>query len=67
MAIKQYLIEPPVLASPEAGDALYLYLVVSDVSVSAALFKENENHKHKPIFFVTKSLSEAKTQYNCLE
>ena len=45
MAIKQYLNEPPILASPEAGDMLYLYLVVSDVLVSAALFEEDENRK----------------------
>ena len=45
MAIKQYLTEPPILASPKAGDTLYLYLAVSDVSMSAALFKENENWK----------------------
>ena len=45
MAIKQYLTEPPVMASLEAGDTLYLYLAISDVSVSAALFKEDENRK----------------------
>ena len=45
MAIKQYLIEPPIMASPEASDTLYLYLVVSDVSVRATLFKEDENQK----------------------
>ena len=39
MAIKQYLTEPPIMASPEAGEMLYLYIKVSDVSVSAALFK----------------------------
>ena len=42
-AIKQYLIKPPILASPGAGDTLYLYLVVSEASVSATLFKEEEN------------------------
>ena len=41
MTIKQYLAEPPLLASPKAGETLYVYLVVSDVTVSAALFKEN--------------------------
>ena len=45
MAIKQYLTESPILASPEADDTLYLYLAVSTVSVSAALFKEDENRK----------------------
>ena len=36
-------------------------------SVSASLFKENENRKKRPIFFVSKSLSEVETQYTCLE
>ena len=41
IAIKQYLTEPPVFAIPEAGDILYLYLAVSEIEVSAALFKED--------------------------
>ena len=65
--IKQYLAEPPVLASPEAGKTLLVYLVVSDVSVSAALFKEDENRKQRPVFFVSKSLAEAETRYSHLE
>ena len=55
------------MASPEVGDTLYLYLAVYDVSVSAALFKEDENWKQIPMFFVSKYLSEAETQYTCLE
>ena len=43
VAIKQYLTEPLILASPRAGDTLYLLLAVSGASVSAALFKEDEN------------------------
>ena len=65
--IKQYLTEPPVPTSPKADDILYLYLVVSEMSMSAALFKEDENQKQRPIFFVSKSLSEAKTRYTLLE
>ena len=38
--IKQYLIEPPILVSPEADDTLYLYLAVSDIAKSATMFKE---------------------------
>ena len=60
MAIKQYLTEPPILARLEAGDTLYLYLAVSDVLVSAALFKEDENWKQRLVFFVSKPLYEAK-------
>ena len=45
MIIKQYLTEPPILARAEVGDTLYHYLENSDVIVSVALFKENENQK----------------------
>ena len=37
VTIKQYLAEPPVLASPEAGETLFVYLAVSNVSVSATV------------------------------
>ena len=65
--IKQYLIKPPVLISLEASDTLYLYLAVSKISVSVALFKEDENRKQRPIFFVSKSLSEVETRYTHLK
>ena len=62
IAIKQYLTEPPILANPETSETLYLYIVVSDVSVSAALFKEDEHRQQKPIFFISKSQFEVETQ-----
>ena len=65
--IKQYLTEPQVLASPEASETLFVYVAVSDVSISAASFKEDENKKQRPIFFVSKSLADAETQYSHLE
>ena len=61
IAIKQYLIEPPILVSPEAGDTLYLYLAASDVAVSATLFKTCGDAKLRPVFFVSKSLTDAET------
>ena len=67
MAIKQYLTKPPILVSPKAGVTLYLYLAVSEVLVSAALFKEDENHKQRPIVFIRKSSYESKTWYTGLE
>ena len=45
MEIKQYLTEPPIMASPKVCDTLYLYLAVSNISVSVAFFKEDENRK----------------------
>ena len=67
VAIKQYLTEPPILVSPEAGDILYLYLAASDIAVSAALFKECGDVKLRPVFFVIKSLTDEETRYTHLE
>ena len=61
MGTKQHLTEPPILASLGARYTLYLYLVVSKVSASIALFKVDENLKQRPIFFIRKSLAKAKT------
>ena len=67
MAIKQYLAEPPILISLDTSDTLYLYLTVSEVSVSAALFKEDENQTQRSIIFVSKSLYELETRYTHLK
>ena len=67
MEIKQYLTEPSILVSPEAGDTLYLNLAASDMAVSAALFKECGDAKLRPVFFVIKSLTDAETRYSHLE
>ena len=67
LAIKQYLTEPSILVSLEAGDTLYLYLVASDIAVSVALFKESGDAKLRPVFFVSKSLTDAETRYTHLE
>ena len=67
MEIKQYLTEPPILVSSETGETLYLYLVASDIAVSAALFKECGDAKLKPMFFVSKSLTDAETRYSHIE
>ena len=65
--IKQYLTEPPILVSPGHRDTLYLYLAASEIAVSAALFKECKDTKLRPVFFVSKSLTGAKTRYTHLE
>ena len=43
VAIECYLVEPLVLVNPKVGETLFIYLVVSDVAVSAALFKDCED------------------------
>ena len=59
--------EPSVLASPEASDTLFMYLTVSDIVISVVLFKEGEDGRQRPVFFVSKSLVDAETRYNYLE
>ena len=53
--------------SPEHGDTLYLYLAALEIAVSAALFKECGDAKLRPVFFVSKSLTDAETRYTHLE
>ena len=65
--IKQYLAEPPILTSPDTGETLFVYSAVLDIAVSAALFKENEDGKQRPVFFISKSLADVETRYSRLE
>ena len=67
IAIKQYLTEPPILVSPKSSDILYLYLAASDIAVSAALFQECGDAKLRPVFFVSKFLTDEETRYTHLE
>ena len=67
VSIKHYLAEPPILASPEASQTLFMYLAVLDVAVCAVLFKECEDGRQRLVFFISKSLTDAKTRYSHLE
>ena len=67
IAIKQYLTEPSILVSPEAGDTLYLYLAASDIAISVALFREWGDAKLRPVFIINKSLPDVETRYTRLE
>ena len=53
--------------SPETGDTLYLYVAASDIAVNATLFKECGDAKLRPVFFVSKSLTNTVTRYSHLE
>ena len=53
--------------SPGHGDTLYLYLPASKIAVSAALFKECEDEKLRPVFFISKSLTDVESRYTHLE
>ncbi|XP_074369023.1 uncharacterized protein LOC141709030 [Apium graveolens] len=66
LKIKEQLGNPPMLAKPEDGETLILYLAVSEYSVSAVLVKEEASHQW-PVYYVIKRLLDAETWYTNME
>ncbi|XP_024009486.1 uncharacterized protein LOC112084569 [Eutrema salsugineum] len=64
--LKEYLSTPPVLAKPEDGETLYLYIAVSTSAVSGVLVREDRGEQ-KPVFYVSKSLDGAESRYPTME
>ncbi|XP_019159996.1 PREDICTED: uncharacterized protein LOC109156598 [Ipomoea nil] len=64
--LKKYLLSPPLLAKPEAGETLILYLGVSQGAISSVLVKK-EGGTQRPIYYVSKALHDAELRYNVLE
>ncbi|KFK23034.1 hypothetical protein AALP_AAs55118U000100, partial [Arabis alpina] len=64
--LKKYLASHPVLAKPVHGEPLFLYIAVSETAVSGVLVRE-ERGEQKPIFYISKSLTDAETRYPVME
>jgi hypothetical protein len=64
--LKEYLVNPPLLSSPEEGEILYLYLAVSPSAVSSVLIRE-ESGVQKPVYFTSKALHGAEERYLRIE
>ena len=64
-ALKEHLRCPLLLSKPIEGEKLYLYHVVSEETISAALVREEE--KVWPGYYVSKRLLDAETRYPKLE
>ncbi|XP_048605779.1 uncharacterized protein LOC125583196 [Brassica napus] len=64
--LKHYLMTPPVLSKPQAGDTLSLYIAVTSSAVSSVLIREDRG-EHKPIFYTSKRMTEPETRYPTLE
>ena len=64
--LKEYLTTPPLLAKPEDGEPLYLYLSVSDATISGVLVRE-EGMKQNSVHYISKSLLDSETRYSQLE
>ena len=57
---------PPLLAKPQDGETLQLYIAVSTTAVSAVLVREEDKPQH-PVYYVSKSLLDAETGYTSME
>ena len=61
-----YLSSPPLLAKPEPGEELFLYLAVSPMALVIVLVKE-EAKIQRSIYYISRVLRDAKTRYTKLE
>ncbi|XP_024011338.1 uncharacterized protein LOC112086598 [Eutrema salsugineum] len=64
--LKVYLANPPVLANPVEGEAMFLYIAVSSTAVSGVLVRE-ERGEQKPVFYVSRSLTKVEMRYLQME
>ncbi|XP_072088040.1 uncharacterized protein [Arachis hypogaea] len=53
---KRVLAEPPILAKPQTGETLYLYLSITEEALTTALIREDEKKEQKPVYFISKVL-----------
>lgn len=52
--LKHYLSNPPLLSSSTEGEDLFMYLVVSDIAVSATLIQE-ESKVQCPVYYINQA------------
>jgi hypothetical protein len=67
--LKSLITKPPVLASPQPGKTLLLYMVETTQAVSSALVVEQEEPGHvykvqRMIYYISHVLSDCETHYN---
>ena len=64
--IKRYF-SIPILSSPLPGERLYLYLAVTDWTVSAVLLRSLSPREQRPVYFISKAFADAETRYSRME
>ena len=52
--LRKYLSSLPLLSPSKLGEELYLYLVVSQAAVSAALVREEDGYQ-RPVYFIIRA------------
>ena len=66
-AIKEYIASPLSLSQPVDGEELYQYLVTLSSTVSVTLVRSDVDGRQKPIYFMSKMLTDAEIRYTNFE
>ncbi|XP_075660169.1 uncharacterized protein LOC142629993 [Castanea sativa] len=64
--LKECLSRPPIMSQPKEEEVLFAYIVVASHAVNLVLVRV-ENGVQRPVYYVSKSLHEAKVRYLPLE
>ena len=64
--MKKYLSSPPLLSPSMLGEELYLYIAVSQATVSAALVRD-EGGSQRPVYFISRAFRGAEERYPRME
>ena len=64
--LKDYLARPPIMSNPESDEVLFAYIAVAPYAISLVLIRV-DNGVQQPVYYVSKSLYEAKVRYLPLE
>ena len=64
--LKTYLSSSPRLSPSKPGEELYLYLAVSQATMSATLVRE-EDRSQRPVYFTSRALRRAEERYPQME
>ncbi|XP_059671041.1 uncharacterized protein LOC132316583 [Cornus florida] len=58
--------KPPILSAPKPGEILIMYLAISSIATSAVLIREEGKNQY-PIFYTSKTMTDAETRYSKAE
>ncbi|XP_019175786.1 PREDICTED: uncharacterized protein LOC109171110 [Ipomoea nil] len=64
--LKTYLMTLPPLAKPEKGEVLYLYLGISQATISSVLVRDDAGTQ-RPVYYVSRALRGAELRYSPTE
>ena len=64
--LKNYLVQPPIMSSPEPNEVLFAYIAMAPYAVSLVLIRVDCGVQ-RPVYYVSKSMHETEVRYLPLE